>query len=68
MTIVRRKPIHLGDPTKEVEITVRDGEAERTITYLPAARTGRLVPQLRFRDAAGCAEGPLQRLTMFDNR
>ena len=68
MTIVRRKPIHLGDPTKEVEITVRDGDAERTITYLPAARTGRLVPQLRFRDAAGCAEGPLQRLTMFDNR
>ncbi len=35
-TVVRRKAIYVGDATKEIEITVKDGDAERTITYLPA--------------------------------
>jgi predicted metalloprotease with PDZ domain len=44
-TVVRRKPIYVGDATKHVEITVSDAEGERTITYLPAGRGGPKVPQ-----------------------
>ena len=52
-TVVRRKPVYLNDATKEIEITIQDGAGERTITYLPASRTPRMVPQVRAR--AGCA-------------
>jgi predicted metalloprotease with PDZ domain len=44
-TIVRRKPIYVGDATKEVEITVNDGDKETTIVYLPAGRGGPKVMQ-----------------------
>lgn len=43
-TVVRRKPIYVGDATKPVEITIKDGDAETTITYLPAG-PGVKVPQ-----------------------
>lgn len=46
-TIVRRKPIYLNDPTHEVEITIKDGDGERTIVYLPRAARGTVVPQFR---------------------
>ncbi len=48
-TIVRRKPIHVGDASQPVEITVQDGAAEKTITYLPRSRATISVPQYRKR-------------------
>lgn len=47
--LVQRKPIHITDPTKPVEMTVKDGEVERSITYLPTAAKGPIVPQYRKR-------------------
>jgi predicted metalloprotease with PDZ domain len=44
-TVVRRKPIYIGDATKEVEITVKNGDGEKTIVYLPAGRSGPKVMQ-----------------------
>jgi predicted metalloprotease with PDZ domain len=49
-SVARRKPIYVGDATKEVEITIKDGDRERTITYLPAGRGGPKVPQYEPRD------------------
>jgi len=51
MEIVRRKPIHLDDVTKPVEMTVRDGDGERTITWYPKARQTLTVPQYLKRHA-----------------
>ncbi len=48
-TLVQRKPIHLNDPTKPVEITVKDGDVERSITYVPTAAKGPIVAQYRKR-------------------
>lgn len=46
--IVQRKPIHLNEPSKPVEMTVKDGDVERAITYLPKAK-GPVVLQYRKR-------------------
>lgn len=48
-TLVQRKPIHITDPTKPVEMTVKDGDVERSITYLPTAAKGPIVAQYRKR-------------------
>ena len=54
-TIVRRKPIYIGKPDHEVEITIRDGDAERTIVYFPRAARGTVIPQFRLTPPAAAA-------------
>ncbi len=44
---LRRLPIYVGDPKKPVEITIQDGEEERTIKYFPASDQRVSVPQYR---------------------
>lgn len=57
-SIVRRKPIYLNDPTHEVEITIKDGDGERTITYYPKSPHGPKVPQYRLEPANPAARCP----------
>jgi predicted metalloprotease with PDZ domain len=58
--VARRKPIYLGDPDKEIEITVKEGEQEKTIRFYPASPNRTRVPQFRLRPGlndqqkAGC--------------
>lgn len=49
--VVRRLPIYLGDVTKPVEITIKEGDSERTIKYFPTSRKTVSVPQYKLRSS-----------------
>lgn len=46
-TVVRRSGISLGDATKQIEITIKDGEGERIVKYYPASRNTVSVPEYK---------------------
>lgn len=46
-SVVRRSAINIGDATKPVEITIKDGEGERTINYYPTGEKTVSVPQFK---------------------
>ena len=48
-TVVRRLPIYVGDATKPIEITIKDGESEKTIKYFPASRKTFGIPQYKLK-------------------
>jgi predicted metalloprotease with PDZ domain len=47
--VVKRMPIYIGDITKPVELTVKDGEGERVIRFYPASQNTISVPQFKLR-------------------
>lgn len=49
--VVRRMPIYVGDVTKPVELTIKDGEGERVIRFYPASKNTVSVPQLKLRSS-----------------
>lgn len=53
--VVRRLPIHLGDATKPVEITIKEGAGERTIKFYPASANTVGVPRYKLRPGSGDA-------------
>jgi predicted metalloprotease with PDZ domain len=54
--VLRRLPIEVGNASKAVELTVKDGEAERTIRFYPAGRHTISMPQYRLRAGIGSRE------------
>ena len=46
-SVVRRSAIYVGDVTKPVEITIREGEGERTMKYYPTSQDSVRVPQFK---------------------
>lgn len=51
--VVRRLPIEIGAPTKAVELTIKEGEGERTIRYYPASQSTIQMPAYRLRSGVG---------------
>lgn len=47
--IVKRSPIYIGDAAKQIEMTIKDNEGERTIKYYPASRNTVSVPEYKLR-------------------
>jgi predicted metalloprotease with PDZ domain len=45
--VVELMPIYIGDVTKPVELTVKDGEGERVIKFYPASQNTISVPQFK---------------------
>jgi predicted metalloprotease with PDZ domain len=46
-SVVRRSAINIGDATKPIEITIKEGEGERTINYYPISEKTVSVPQFK---------------------
>jgi predicted metalloprotease with PDZ domain len=46
---VLRRSIHVGDPTKPIELTIREGEQEKAVTYLPVSRNQITIPQFKLK-------------------
>jgi len=51
---VPRRSIYAGDPTKPVELTIKDGDQEKVIKFLPVSRNQKMV--LQFKLKAGLSE------------
>lgn len=47
--VVKRSPIYLGDVTKPIELTIKDGESEKVIKFFPASQNTISVPQFKLR-------------------
>jgi predicted metalloprotease with PDZ domain len=46
-SVLRRKPIYLNDSDKQIEITVKNREGERTVRYFPRSTATMSVPQFK---------------------
>ncbi len=46
---VLRRSIYAGDPTKPVELTIKDGEQEKVVKFLPVSRNQKMVPQFKLK-------------------
>jgi predicted metalloprotease with PDZ domain len=44
-----RRSIYVGDPTKPVELTIKDGEQEKAVKYLPVSRDQKMIPQFKLK-------------------
>lgn len=47
--VIRRTIPSLDDPAKPIELTIKDGEQQKTISYLPASRNKKMIPQFRLK-------------------